>query len=401
MYLASTIKVGVRSLGANKLRSFLAALGIIIGTGAVIAMLAIGSGAQKQVLARLSSLGANVMIITPGSRDTRGAATGTQQNLKLEDALAIAREVDGVSLVAPVVRGSAQVKYFNQNTQGSIFGTSASYFTLRDIQIDRGRIFTEREVERSMRVALIGDQIAQKIFGKNDPVGEVIKVNGIGLTVLGKVAAKGEGWGSPDNQVFIPYTTAMSQLLGVENLREIDVQAVSETEIPYIQQDVKTLLRKRHRTLPGAEDDFNIMNMDEIRKSASEVTNIFKYLLGGIAAISLIVGGIGIMNVMIVTVTERTREIGIRKAIGATEGNILMQFLVESVIVSGFGGLIGLLIGVGGALLIPKLGSLQTVVETDSALLALGVSAGIGIFFGLYPAWKASRLDPIEALRHE
>lgn len=402
MYLSATVKVGIKSLASNKLRSALAALGIIIGTSAVIAMLAIGTGAQKQVLSRLSSMGANVMIVSPGLRGRGGVSTGTQQDLKVEDARAILEEVPGVAMVAPVARASAQIKYFGKNTQGSLFGTSSSYFSLRDIELENGRIFTEGEVERNLRIAVIGSELSNTVFGKTDPVGEIVKVKGIAFTVIGKIKAKGEGWGSPDNQLFVPYTTAMNQIIGTENLREVNIQAQSESITASVQSDVETLLRKRHKIARGDENDFTITNMDEIKKNMSEVTNVFRLLLGGIAAISLVVGGIGIMNVMIVTVTERTREIGIRKAIGATEANIMTQFLVESVIVSGFGGLVGVLLGIMGAMAIPFFtSSITPVTETGSALLALGVSAGIGIFFGLYPAWKASKLDPIEALRHE
>ncbi len=332
------LKVGLKSLIANKLRSFLAMLGIIIGVGAVIAMLALGAGAQQQVLDRFASMGTNLLMVSPAQRGSAGVTSGSQQNLTLDDALAVAREVEGVALVAPGVSTNAQLKYFGKNTRSSVFGTSATYFALRDIAIERGRIFTEGEVDRLARVAVIGPTAAQNTFGENDPVGEVLKINGINFRVLGLTAAKGEGWGSPDDRVIIPYSTAMQQLLGVNYLREIDVQARNEAELPQVQEDVRQLLRKRHRQQPGDEDDFRMTNMDEIRKNASEVTGVFKWLLGGIAAISLLVGGIGIMNIMLVTVTERTREIGIRKAVGAKEAHILLQFLIESVIVSGLGG---------------------------------------------------------------
>jgi macrolide transport system ATP-binding/permease protein len=395
------LKVGLKSLIANKMRSFLAMLGIIIGVGAVIAMLALGAGAQKQVMDRFTSLGTNILVVNPAQRGTAGVISGSQQNLKVDDAVAIAREVDGVALVAPAVSTSAQLKYFGTNTRSNVFGTSASYFPLRDLQIERGRAFTEGEVDRMARVAVVGPTAAENAFGGNDPVGEVLKVNGLNFRVVGLTKAKGEGWGSPDDRVIVPYTTAMQLLLGIDYLREIDVQTRNEADMDRVEKRVTALLRKRHRQEPGADDDFRITNMAEIRKNASEVTGVFKWLLGGIAAISLLVGGIGIMNIMLVTVTERTREIGIRKAIGAKEGHILLQFLIESVIVSGLGGLIGLALGVGLATVVPRFAPLPALVEWKSAYLALGVSAGVGIFFGLYPAWQASRLDPIEALRHE
>ncbi|MBI5016877.1 MAG: ABC transporter permease [Deltaproteobacteria bacterium] len=395
------LKVGLKSLVANKLRSFLAMLGIIIGVGAVIAMLALGAGAQKQVLDRFTAMGTNVLLVMPAQRGSAGVISGSQQNLKIDDALAVAREVAGVTFVAPAVSSNAQLKYYGKNTRSNIFGTSSSYFAVRDLEIDRGRAFTEGEVDRMARVAVIGPEAATNAFGDSDPVGEVLKINGINFRILGVTKAKGEGWGSPDDRVIIPYTTAMQQLLGVDYLREIDVKARSEADLDRVKEDLTQLLRKRHRQLPGVEDDFRIMDMAEIRKNATEVTGVFKWLLGGIAAISLLVGGIGIMNIMLVTVTERTREIGIRKAIGAKERHILLQFLIESVIVSGLGGFIGLGLGVGLATVVPRFAPLPALVEWRSAFLALGVSAGVGIFFGLYPAWQASRLDPIEALRHE
>jgi len=394
-------KVGIKSLLANKLRSILAMLGIIIGVGAVIAMLAIGSGAQQQVLARFSAMGTNMLIVMPGQRGSHGVMTGSQQNLTLEDAQAIAREVENVTLVAPGVQGSFQVKYANKNTRTTVFGTAPTYFRIRDVQIDRGRLFTEGEVDRMARVGIIGPTAAKNLFGESDPVGEIVKVKGINFTIIGVSKAKGEGWGSPDDRVTVPYTTAMQILLGVTYVREIDVQTADEKVLAEVQQKIASLIRERHRIREGADDDFQITNMDEIRKSASEVTNVFKYLLGGIAAISLLVGGIGIMNIMLVTVTERTREIGIRKAIGAQERHILFQFIIESLIISGLGGLLGLGVGLLAAFLVPKFGPLKTHVEPSSALLAIGVAAGVGIFFGLYPAWRAARLDPIEALRHE
>ena len=394
-------KVGLKSLFANKLRSVLAMLGIIIGVGAVIAMLAIGSGAQKQILDRFSAMGTNLLIIMPGQRGSHGVVSGTQQNLKIDDALAIAREVPGVTLVAPAVQGSAQVKYANKNSRTSIFGSAITYFAIRDIQVERGRIFTESEVERLARVAVIGPTTATNLFGENDPVGEVIKISGINFTVIGITKPKGEGWGSPDDRIMVPYTTAMQILFGLDFLREIDIQTEDAAGLALVQEKVTQLMRERHRLREGIDNDFSITNMDEIRKNASQVADIFKWLLGGIAAISLLVGGIGIMNIMLVTVTERTREIGIRKAIGAREIHILAQFLVESIIISGLGGLFGLGLGILAAYLVPKFGPLQTVVDFTSALLAIGVAAGVGIFFGFYPAWRAARLDPIQALRHE
>ncbi|TFH65798.1 MAG: FtsX-like permease family protein, partial [Gemmatimonadales bacterium] len=276
-----------------------------------------------------------------------------------------------------------------------------TYFAIRNMEIERGRAFSEGDADRTARVAVIGPTAAKNVFGENDPLNEIVKVNGINFKVIGITKAKGDGWGSPDDRMIIPYTTAMHQIFGTDYLRGIDVQADAEAALDKVQADVTALLRKLHRLQPDVEDDFEIRNMAEIRDSANQVTSTFKYLLGGIAAISLLVGGIGIMNIMLVTVTERTREIGIRKAIGATEENILAQFLAESVIISGLGGMIGLGLGVGISKIIPKFTPMTTLVDWSSAILAIAVAGSIGIFFGFYPAWRAAQLDPIEALRHE
>ena len=401
MLFWTVCKVGVKSLLAAKLRSVLAMLGIIIGVGAVIAMLAIGSGAQKQVMDRFNAMGTNLLIVQPGQRGMHGVVSGLQQNLTLGDAEAIVREVPGVAMLAPVVQGSAQIKYANRNARTTVVGTAPTYARIRDIQLDRGRTFTEGEVERMARVALIGPTAAKNIFGANDPLGETVKVNGVNFLVIGVNKSKGEGWMSPDDRLTVPYTAAMQLLFGVTNLRQIEVQAAEGADLSQVQEAMTRLLRREHRIAEGADDDFQVTNLADIRESASEVTRTFKYLLGGIAAISLLVGGIGIMNIMLVTVTERTREIGIRKAIGARDAHILLQFLVESVIMSGLGGLIGLGVGSGVALLIPKFSPLSAVLEPASALLSMGVAGTVGVFFGFYPAWRASRLDPIQALRYE
>jgi putative ABC transport system permease protein len=399
--LRIVVAVGVRSLLAAKLRSVLAMLGIIIGVGAVIAMLAIGSGAQKQVMDRFDAMGTNLLIVQPGQRGSHGVVTGLQQNLTLEDAEAIVREVPGIAMIAPVVQGNAQIKYANRNARTTVVGTAPTYTRIRGVELERGRTFTESEVDRMARVGVIGPTAATNIFGANDPLGETVKVNGINFQVIGLSKPKGEGWMSPDDRLTVPYTTAMQLLFGVTNLRQIEVQAADGADLAQVEEAVTRLLRREHRIAEGAQDDFQVTNMADIRESASEVTRTFKYLLGGIAAISLLVGGIGIMNIMLVTVTERTREIGIRKAIGARDAHILLQFLVESLIMSGLGGLLGLGLGSGAAVLIPKFTPLTAMLEPSSALLSMGVAGAVGVFFGFYPAWRASRLDPIQALRYE
>jgi len=403
MLLWTIFKVGLKSLLGNKLRSVLAMLGIIIGVGAVIAMLALGSGVRQQVLDRFASMGSNLLIVMPGQRGTGGVRTGTQQNMTLEDAEAITK-LPGVQAVAPGVSGNVQIKYFNQNARTQIMGTSASYFTVRDIKIDRGRMFTETEAERTAHVLVLGPTAATNVFGDNDPINETIKVNGLNFTVIGLSKAKGEGPMSPDDRIIVPYTTAMKQILGVAYLREVDVLAADDADLDQVQADVTALLRKRHRIQEGADSDFHMANMTEIRESVTATADTFRTLLGSIAAISLLVGGIGIMNIMLVSVTERTREIGVRKAIGAKKRNIRTQFLLEAVTISGLGGVIGVVLGVGLARVVPQLlnnTELRSVVEPWSILLSLGFSVLVGVFFGLYPAWRAASLNPIEALRYE
>jgi putative ABC transport system permease protein len=397
------IKVAIKSLVANKLRSFLAMLGIIIGVGAVIAMLALGAGAQKQVMDRMTAMGTNLLIVRPGVRGTGGVTTGTQQNLTLEDALAIATDLPAVAQVAPVVGGSAQAKYRNKNNRVNVIGTAASYFPVRSFTVERGRTFNDTEAERLGRVAVIGPTTAENLFETDDPLGQAIKLNGVNFTVVGVLKAKGDqGWFNPDDQVLIPYSTAMKQVFGVDYLREVDVQAADGADVSLLQEETTNLLRKRHRLQADAGDDFNIRNQAEMLETMSAFSQTFTILLGGIASISLLVGGIGIMNIMLVTVTERTREIGVRKAIGAKDRDILGQFLIEAILMSGLGGLLGVAAGVGGANLIPRFSeTFTTKVEPWSIVLSLFFAAAVGVFFGFYPAYRAAMLNPIDALRYE
>jgi len=402
MLFWTIIKVALRTLWANKLRSFLAMLGIIIGVGAVISMLALAAGARRQVMARITSMGTNLLVIRPGQHRRGGVRSGSRRTLKPEDALAIVEEVPGVAEVAPVVMSSAQLKYYNKNASASVVGTTITYFPIRGFEVEKGRAFTEVEAERMSRVAVLGPVTAENLFGKSDPLGESIKLKGINFRVVGVLKSKGDqGWFNPDDQVIIPYSTAMKQVLGVDYLREIDIQAQEDADLDAVVADTTRLLRKRHRIQPGAEDDFNIRNQAELLEMASTATLTFTILLGGIAGISLLVGGIGIMNIMLVTVTERTREIGVRKAIGARDRDILRQFLFESILLSGLGGLLGVGLGMAISWVFSKASPVAPIVEPQSILLALSVSASVGIFFGFYPAIRAARLDPIEALRYE
>jgi putative ABC transport system permease protein len=396
------VKVALKSLVANKLRSFLAMLGIIIGVGAVIAMLAIGEGARSQVMNRISSLGTNLLIVRATQQGSMGVMSGTSAKLVLEDAQALINEVNGIQMLSPVVQGSAQIKYYNKNTRCAIIGASMTYLSIRNFEVEKGRSFTEREAEHMARVAVIGSATKEDLFGSNDAVGEAIKINGINFRVVGVLKSKGDqGWFNPDDQAIVPYTTLMKQVLGVTSLREIDLQAYPDTDLKALQEDAKTVLRRQHRLLPETPDDFEIRNQADMLDMASSVTRTFTILLGSVAGISLLVGGIGIMNIMLVTVTERTREIGIRKAIGAKNRDILSQFLLEALIMSGLGGLIGVGVGVGIATAIARFTQFTTVTRPFNVLLALSFAAAVGVFFGFYPARRAAQLDPIDALRYE
>ncbi len=399
MLFGKIFRVAIKSLFANKLRSFLAMLGIIIGVGAVIAMLSLAAGASSKVMANVTSLGTNLLVVRPGQQGMRGVMSGNFQTLTVEDAQQILQKVKNINQIAPVVRTSGQVKYFNKNSRTSIIGSTTTYFPIRNFEFELGRKFTEGEVTGRMRVAVLGPVTRENLFGKENPLGRTIKINRLNFEVIGVLKSKGDG--GSDDQIVVPFTTAMKQLMGVIHIQEINIEASSRESIKGVQEDATKLLRQRHRIREDMQDDFFIMSLEEFIKMASDFSKIFTILLGGIASISLLVGGIGIMNIMLVTVTERTKEIGIRKAIGAKERHILQQFLLEAVLMTSFGGGIGICLGIGIAKWVYWLTEFQTLVETSSVILAITFSAGIGIFFGFYPARRAAKLDPIEALRYE
>jgi putative ABC transport system permease protein len=405
MLFWTIIKVALKSLLANKLRSFLAMLGIIIGVGAVIAMLAIGTAARKQMLGFVSALGTNLLVVRPGQTSFRGVVSGNAQNLTVDDALAITT-IPHVSMVAPVVQGGGQIKFEGKNTRPNLLGSTPTYFTIRSFEVEpnHGRTFNQTELDRQERVAVIGPVTATNLFGDAEPLDQVIKIKGINFRVIGVMKSKGDqGFFNQDDQVIVPLTTAMKQLFGLTFVREIDVNADDEQNLSQIQSGLADLLRKRHRLLAEQDNDFDIRNQAEMLATRMQTVQLFQMLLIGIASISLLVGGIGIMNIMLVTVTERTREIGVRKAIGAKERDIMTQFLLESLLMSGVGALLGSAAGVGAAALIPRLtdNKLPTLIDPFSIVLSVSFAAGVGIVFGLYPAWRASKLDPIDALRYE
>ena len=395
------IKVALRSLAANKLRSILAMLGIIFGVGAVIAMLAIGAGAQKQVADQIAAFGTNLIIVRPAPNGTGGVVSGTNQKLTLEDCLAL-RDVEGIKSVCPFVTGSCQLKHMGRNTRTGLIGSSVTFFPIRGFQIDNGRVFSETEAETSGRVIVLGPLTSDLLFAEEDPIGKVVKLNGINFTVVGIQKPKGDqGYYNPDDQAVIPYTTAMKQIFGVTFVYNIDLQAQENSDLSDVEDRINAVMRKRHKLQPEQPDDIQIRTPAEFLQNKAKRTQTFSVLLGSVASISLLVGGIGIMNIMLVTVTERTREIGVRKAIGAKERDILLQFVLEAIILCAVGGMIGVVAGVGGANGVGHFTDYPVVVHASSILLSVCVATIVGIFFGFYPALRASRLNPIEALRYE
>jgi putative ABC transport system permease protein len=370
--------------------------------GAVIAMLAIGTGAKQQVLDRISSMGTDLLIIRPSPKGTAGVMSGTQLNLSDDDAREILQKIDNVKSIAPVVGRNFQIKFLNENTNTQVLGCTPTYLAIRDFEIDTGKMFTDFDIDHWNRVAVLGPVTASNLFGFSDPVGQTIKVNGVNFLVTGVLKPKGDqGWFNPDDQVIVPYTVDMHILMGVDYLREIDVQCEPGCDLETVQADIYSLMRQRHKIQTGQPDDIMIQNQAEFVQAFSDTATMFTFLLGTVGGISLLVGGIGIMNIMLVTVTERTREIGIRKALGAREFDILSQFLIEAMLMSGVGGLAGMGMGVGVAKLVGDYTPFVTIVRIYSIVLALVFSAVVGVFFGSYPAYRASKLDPIEALRYE
>jgi putative ABC transport system permease protein len=406
MIFGEIFRVALGALRANKLRSFLTMLGIVIGVAAVIAMIALGRGAQKAVNERIAALGTTLLTVTPGQVFGRGvAAEADRARLTMDDADALADSGGYILAVQPEMNRQLQVQYLNRNTTTQVVGTTANYLDVRKYELGAGRMFTRGEDESRRRVAVLGPEVAKNL-GFETPaaiVGQPIRVRGIQFEVVGVLESKGQTspWNNPDDQVLIPIQTARFRVLGTDRVRSISVLARSEAEIPNTMASIERVLRREHRIRPERDNDFTIRNQADFLNTLGETTQVFSLLLAGIAAVSLLVGGIGIMNIMLVSVTERTREIGIRKALGASRKTILLQFLIEAVVLCILGGLVGILIGGGGAAVLSRSFNWNVDVSAVSVALAFAFSAGVGIVFGVWPARRAAALDPIQALRYE
>ncbi len=402
MLIWGLFKIALRSLRANMLRTFLTMLGIMIGVASVISMISLGEGARLQTLSTIAKFGTNIITVKPGEKKNRHVRTGKVETLMLKDAYAIRDYIRNINGVAAQVYQSGQLKHGNKNSNSTVRGTSADYVWIGNFQMDEGRFFTPEEVRSARKICVLGATVVKNIFDGDNPVGKTLKVDGDNYLVIGTTVAKGAlTWYDPDDQIFIPVTTAQKRLFGLKYVQSIDIQVKNMDDIETIKQDIETLLRNRHNLRQSEKSDFHVQNSAEWLNSWGKAAETFQFLLGGIATISLLVGGIGIMNIMLVSVTERTREIGIRIAIGAKKREIRKQFLIESVLISFLGGSLGIGLGMLISRAASQIGDLETVVSLQSVLLAFGFSVGIGIFFGLYPATKAANLNPIDALRYE
>ena len=410
MNVLASARIAVRALRVNKLRSALTMLGIIIGVGAVITMVAVGSGAQARVAEQIQSLGSNLIIVLSGSVTAGGVRMGTssQQTITEDDAAAIAREIPAVQVSAPSVRGNAQIVFGNLNWATGVQGVTPDYFEAREWPVVNGRAFGPEDLDGATKVALLGQTTALNLFAEADPVGQIVRIKKVPFTVVGILDRKGQNsWGQDqDDIVIIPLSTAKKKVLGKSNSNPRAVSAISikvraDEDMGEAETQIRELLRQRHRLQGYQDDDFWLRNLSEILQTQEESSKVMTYLLAAIASVSLLVGGIGIMNIMLVSVTERTREIGLRMAVGARGRDILGQFLIEAVTLSLIGGVIGIAAGVGGAEALSYFAEWRTLVAPQAIGLAFGFAAAVGVFFGFYPARKAARLDPIEALRYE
>jgi len=406
--LVASLRIALRALMVNKMRSALTMLGIIIGVGAVIAMIAVGSGAKKRIADQIASMGSNILIVLSGSATSGGIrwGAGTVPTLTVEDAKAILIEIQGVKYVAPNLTGIAQLVFGNQNWSTIVYGSTPEILDIRDWSLSSGRNFTQQDIDGATKVCLLGKTVAENLFGGMDPIGQVIRIKKVPFIVIGVLAPKGQSaWGQDqDDVVFVPLTTAQKRLFGMQfpgMVRTITVQAREPEVMRTVEDQITELLRQRHRIQPGQDNDFSVRNLTEVMSSAEQSAKVMSLLLGAIASISLIVGGIGIMNIMLVSVTERTREIGIRMAVGAKGRDILFQFLIESLVLSLIGGTLGIGTGVAGTVILSTFTQWPTLFSIKAILLAFLFAGSVGVFFGFYPARKASLLNPIEALRYE
>ncbi|MEO8717710.1 MAG: ABC transporter permease [Burkholderiales bacterium] len=410
MSLGALLRVALRALAVNKLRSALTMLGIIIGVAAVIVMIAVGAGAQARVEEQIRALGSNLLLILSGARTQGGVRLGVGSNYTLseDDATAINREISE-ALAAPALRGGAQVIWGNTNWATQIYGTTPEYLDVRQWRLEAGRIFEPAEMSGAGKVCVVGQTVVRQLFGDSDPLGQVIRIKRVPFIVVGVLEIKGQSMMGTDQDdvILVPIATARSRVLGTANLAKqravstIWVKVAEGYDTLTVEEQVRVLLRQRHRLQPGAEDDFSLRNLAEFMAAQEASSRVLALLLAAVASVSLVVGGIGIMNIMLVSVTERTREIGLRMALGARTRDILGQFLVEAVTLSLIGGLVGVLIGVGGALAVAQLAGWKVLLSGEAVALAVAFAFAIGVFFGFYPARKAARLNPVEALRFE
>jgi putative ABC transport system permease protein len=412
MNFLATFAIALRALRVNKMRSALTMLGIIIGVAAVIIMIAVGSGARAQVEAQIKSLGSNLMMVFSASPTFTGAraAVGATHTISEDDAYAIARELpEEIAGAAPSLRGSGQIVAGNSNWSTSFYGVTPDYFDVREWGLAEGRFFEPAEINGAAKVAIIGRTVATNLFGDASPIDQTIRIRTVPLTVIGVLAPKGQSPGGSDldDVLLMPISTARNRVLGATALAKsrsvgsIQIKIREGADSKLAEERVRELLRQRHRLQPGQDDDFTLRNMTEILQAREDSSRVMALLLAAVASVSLLVGGIGIMNIMLVSVTERTREIGLRRAVGARAGDILQQFLIEAITLSLIGGLVGVLLGSAGAWMIGEWAGWPIELSTGATLLAVSFAAAIGIFFGYYPARQAARMSPIEALRHE
>ncbi len=406
--IPSTLKISLRALRVNKMRSALTMLGIIIGVAAVITMIAVGKGTSEKLSQQISTVGSNMIIILPGSTTAGGirGGFGSQMTLTRADAEAIERECSAVYVVAPVLNGAAQIVYSNQNWSTSVYGTTDGMLEVRDWPLFSGRNFNEQDIRNSTKVCILGQTVVDKLFGGMDPLNQTVRIKKVPFSVIGVLDSKGQSviGQDQDDVIFIPLTTAQKRIFGTTlpgMVRTIAVKARSADDLTRAEEQITQLLRQRHRIGPNQEDDFSVRNLTQMLDLAQQASKAMALLLAAIASISLLVGGIGIMNIMLVSVTERTREIGIRMAVGAKTWDIRLQFIIEAITLSLIGGMIGIILGIIASKLLSSFANLTTVISPFAVILSVGFSGLVGIFFGFYPAYKASLLNPIDALRYE